>query len=179
MVVNVSFLFANIHELAALMELPLIQRVTYLMGIRPYMDRQSNIVGIKRKISYQSLREVLYVGPIAGVKTGSPSRQQVKRAVKSLERAGLIEIESTNKNLILKCPLAALDKTTQNKADLKPTHKAVTKPSQLEVNELEAFYNNTHHKADSIESTEADPPQKSEVDYINLFVMFEKFDPWQ
>ncbi|HHI5327267.1 TPA: hypothetical protein ACPYPK_000670 [Legionella pneumophila] len=56
-----NFLFANAHELAALLELPYIQRVVYLMGIRPYMDRQSCIVGIKRRISYQSLRETLYV----------------------------------------------------------------------------------------------------------------------
>ncbi len=90
-----EFLFINTQELSALMELPLIQRVTYLMGIRPYMDRQTGIVGIKRRISYQSLREVLYVAPIAGVKTGSPSQQQVKRAIKSLEKYGLISIQST------------------------------------------------------------------------------------
>ncbi|WP_195912507.1 protein LvrA, partial [Legionella pneumophila] len=91
------FLFVNAQELEALMELPYIQRLTYLMGIRPYMDRETHIVGIKRRISYQSLREALYVAPIAGVKTGSPSQQQVKRAVKSLERAGLIEIKSTTR----------------------------------------------------------------------------------
>lgn len=96
-----DFLFINTQELSALMDLPLIQRVIYIMGLRPYMDRQTCIVGIKRRNSYQSLREILYVAPIAGVKTGSPSRQQVKRAFKSLERAGLIVIQSTNKNLIL------------------------------------------------------------------------------
>jgi len=34
-----NFLFINSEELEALMELPYIQRVVYLMGIRPYMDR--------------------------------------------------------------------------------------------------------------------------------------------
>lgn len=62
------FLFVNAEELEALMELPYIQRLAYLMGIRPYMDRETCIVGIKRRISYQSLREALYVAPIAGVK---------------------------------------------------------------------------------------------------------------
>ena len=33
--VSMGFLFANSHELAALMELPYIQRMVYLMGIRP------------------------------------------------------------------------------------------------------------------------------------------------
>jgi len=101
-----DFLFITGTELDALRELPLNQRVVYLMGIRPYMDRKTFIVGIIRKISYQGLRETLYVAPIAGVKTGSPSHQQMKRAVKSLARAGLIEIRSSTKNLIVKCLLA-------------------------------------------------------------------------
>ncbi|HFD7639301.1 TPA: Vir protein [Legionella pneumophila] len=64
------------------------------------------MVGIKRKISYQSLRETLYVAPIKGVKTGCPSHQQMKRVIKSLARQGIIEIRSTTKNLIVKCLLA-------------------------------------------------------------------------
>lgn len=116
-----NFLFVNAQELEALMELPYIQRLTYLMGIRPYMDRETCIVGIKRRISYQSLREVLYVAPIAGVKTGSPSQQQVKRAIKSLERAGLIVIQSTTRHLILKCILAEGHQSFTKQADLRPT----------------------------------------------------------
>jgi hypothetical protein len=101
-----DFLFVTTYELDALSEIPLIQRVVYLMGIRPYMDRKTFMVGIKRKISYQSLRETLYVAPIKGVKTGCPSHQQMKRAIKSLARQGIIEIRSTTKNLIVKCLLA-------------------------------------------------------------------------
>ncbi|KTD40828.1 hypothetical protein [Legionella parisiensis] len=101
-----DFLFVTTYELDALSEIPLMQRVVYLMGIRPYMDRKTFMVGIKRKISYQSLRETLYVAPIKGVKTGCPSHQQMKRVIKSLARQGIIEICSTNKNLIVKCLLA-------------------------------------------------------------------------
>ncbi|KTD60484.1 protein LvrA [Legionella santicrucis] len=101
-----DFLFVTTYELDALSEIPLMQRVVYLMGIRPYMDRKTFIVGIKRKISYQSLRETLYVAPIKGVKTGCPSHQQMKRVIKSLARQGIIEIRSTTKNLIVKCLLA-------------------------------------------------------------------------
>ncbi|HAT2056123.1 TPA: Vir protein [Legionella pneumophila] len=101
-----DFLFVTTYELDALSEIPLMQRVVYLMGIRPYMDRKTFMVGIKRKISYQSLRETLYVAPIKGVKTGCPSHQQMKRVIKSLARQGIIEICSTSKNLIVKCLLA-------------------------------------------------------------------------
>lgn len=103
---KMDFLFVTTYELDALSEIPLMQRVVYLMGIRPYMDRKTFMVGIKRKISYQSLRETLYVAPIKGVKTGCPSHQQMKRVIKSLARQGIIEIRSTTKNLIVKCLLA-------------------------------------------------------------------------
>ncbi|CZG84468.1 hypothetical protein SDA22_06870 [Legionella pneumophila serogroup 1] len=170
-----SFLFANAHELAALLELPYIQRVVYLMGIRPYMDRQSCIVGIKRRISYQSLRETLYVGPIAGVKTGSPSLQQMKRAVKSLERAGLIEIQSTERHLILKCIYAELDNPAPKKAVPKPNHNPDTNPTQGNVVEIGKSCA-LRQKPDIANNPEADPPQKSEDNnYIYVCSKFEKF----
>jgi hypothetical protein len=169
-----NFLFANAHELAALMELPYIQRLVYLMGIRPYMDRQTCIVGIKRRISYQSLRETLYVAPIAGVKTGSPSHQQMKRAVKSLERAGLIKIQSTEKHLIMKCIFAELDKPVQNKADPRPTFKPDTNPSYEEAVKLRDS-DDGQENPDTANPIKADPPNKSEVNYIFLLQKFEKF----
>ena len=169
-----NFLFANIHELAALAELPHIQRVAYLMGIRPYMDRQTCIVGIKRKISYQSLREMLYVGPIAGVKTGSPSHQQMKRAVKSLERAGLVEIQSTERNLILKCTLATLDKVLQKQADPRPIPYPAINPTEANP-EKSIDYEESYKNHDIVLTSEADPPQKLEVNYIYVYSKFEKF----
>ncbi|HHS5297144.1 TPA: protein LvrA [Legionella pneumophila] len=95
-----SFLFANAHELAALLELPYIQRLVYLMGIRPYMDRQSCIVGIKRRISYQSLRETLYVGPIAGVKTENP---RVGSSILPLATIRINELRKNQKNSNFPC----------------------------------------------------------------------------
>lgn len=68
------------------------------------------------------LRETLYVvAPIAGVKTGSPSHQQMKRAVKSLARAGLIEIQSSKRNFIVKCVLADVRNLEQIQAASKST----------------------------------------------------------
>jgi len=51
--------FINENELGALSGLPHIQQLAYLRGIRPYMDVKTNLVGIKRRISYQSIAEQL------------------------------------------------------------------------------------------------------------------------
>jgi hypothetical protein len=169
-----DFLFINTNELSALMELPLIQRVAYLMGIRPYMDKQTCMVGIKRKISYQSLREILYVAPIAGVKTENPSQQQIRRVIKSLERAGLIAIQSTEKQLILKCILAAEDRSVQSKADMRPTPQADIRHvgcSEIKSN----TYKSTHRQDDKVKVTQADIPHNSEDHCVFLCKQFEKF----
>lgn len=50
----------NQSELAALDGLPHLQQLAYLKGIRPYMDVKTGIVGIKRRISHQSISEQLY-----------------------------------------------------------------------------------------------------------------------
>ncbi|HAT1994489.1 Vir protein [Legionella pneumophila serogroup 1] len=127
-----DFLFVTTYELDALSEIPLMQRVVYLMGIRPYMDRKTFMVGIKRKISYQSLRETLYVAPIKGVKTGCPSHQQMKRVIKSLARQGIIEIRSTTKNLIVKCLLANPYEPVDIETESQPENSS---PTQVEQNQ--------------------------------------------
>jgi hypothetical protein len=169
-----DFLFVNTHELTALMELPLMQRVAYLMGIRPYMDKQTCIVGIKRKISYQSLRETLYVAPIAGVKTGCPSHQQMKRVVKSLERAGLVAIQSSETNLILKCVLAEMDKSVQNKAGMRPTSEDDMRQAGY-TNLKSNSYKDIHRQAGMGQTVQADPPHNSEDNCVFLCKFFEKF----
>ncbi|MFO2972856.1 hypothetical protein SCO12_15665 [Legionella pneumophila serogroup 10] len=50
----------NENELGRLCGLPHIQQLTYLRGIRPYMDIKTGIAGIKRRISHQSISEQLY-----------------------------------------------------------------------------------------------------------------------
>ena len=129
-----DFLFVNTQELSALMGLPHVQQLAYLLGIRPYMDRKSYVVGIKRRISYRSLSETLYVEPHQGiVNSGSPSRQQLRRVVKGLERAGLVEIQSDDKHLILKCLLANEDKSAKNKPDTMPTYQPDTNPDITDI----------------------------------------------
>lgn len=169
-----DFLFVNTEELSALSGLPYIQQVTYLLGIRPYMDRKTFMVGIKRRISHQSLSEALYVEPHQGLKSGSPSRQQVRRILKSLERAGLIQIKSSEMHLILKCLLANSDFSVQNKPDTKPTQQTDTK--QAVKNHNKSMYcEDNIQQADPGKTVKADTPHNSENNYIFLGEPFEKF----
>ena len=118
----------NGEEMAAMSGLPHIQQLAYLRGIRPYMDVKTGITGIKRRTSYQSISEQLYIEPHQGIKSQSFSRDQVRRAVSGLARAGMIEVQSDGMQLILKCPLASRYFSVQNKAAINPPQKATTKP---------------------------------------------------
>ena len=117
----------NGDELAAMSGLPHIQQLTYLRGIKPYMDAKTGITGIKRRISYQSISEQLYIEPHQGIKSQSFSRDQIRRAIYGLVRVGLLEVQSDGMQLILKCPLATMHYSVQNKAAINPPQKAATK----------------------------------------------------
>lgn len=105
----------NQNELAALCGLPHIQQLTYLRGIRPYMDVKTGLVGAKRRISHQSISEQLYIEPHPGIKSQSFSRDQVRRAIAGLVRAGALVVHSEDMHLILKCGLATLGYSAQKK----------------------------------------------------------------
>lgn len=171
-----DFLFINAKELSALMGLPYIQQVAYLRGIRPYMDRKSFIVGgVKRRISYQSLSEALYIEPHQGItNSGSPSRQQLRRVVKSLEKAGLIEIQSADMHLILKCLLANSENSDQNKPDTNPTQQ-VSRVTQKENTDLSTDYFHQSQKLNTVEKVKPDTPHNSDQDLVFLGEQFEKF----
>lgn len=136
----------NQQERDALKGLPHLPRLTYLEAIRPYMDYSTGIVGIKRGISYQSLREELYVETQRGKTGGSPSKDQMRRVVKSLERAGLISIQSEDKQLILKCELASCDYSAQTLLARRPPYEPTTRaPSQTSLKTSDC--NVIHNKA--------------------------------
>lgn len=97
-----NFLIGD-DELAAIRGLPHIQQLAYLREIRPYMDVKTGVVGIKQHISYQTISEQLYIEPHQGIKSQSFSRDQVRRAVSGLVRAGIVDVQSEGMQLILKC----------------------------------------------------------------------------
>ncbi|BCZ98299.1 protein LvrA [Legionella pneumophila] len=170
-----DFLFVTTYELDALSEIPLMQRVVYLMGIRPYMDRKTFMVGIKRKISYQSLRETLYVAPIKGVKTGCPSHQQMKRVIKSLARQGIIEICSTPQNLIVKCLLANPYEPVDIKNESQPENSASTQVEQNQSAPTENLRSVKTEKPTYLSKSALNAQPSSNLK--NLYQKFEQF--WQ
>jgi|GEM_PF-802845 len=169
-----DFLFVNTRELSALIGLPYIQQSAYLIGVRPFMDRRTGFVGIKRRISYQSLAEALYIEPHPGVQSGSPSKQQLRRVIKSLERSGLIAIHSDSKHLVLKCLLADGHNSVPNKADTIPTTQADTNPA-LKSNEKSYGYVRSHQKIDTGRNAKADIPHNSVNNCVYVRDQFEKF----
>lgn len=116
----------NSDELEALWGLPLLAQVVYFRGIRPEMDYQTGLVGVRsprtKRISYQSISEAVEVHPHQGrTGAGKPSRGELRAAVGQLVKVGLIEVlsESTpsNRQLIFKCLLADVGYSVQKKDD--------------------------------------------------------------
>ncbi len=134
----------NHYERSALSGLPYLQQLTYIHGLKPYVDYQTEIVGIKRGVSYQSLSEELYIEPHQGfVQSGSPSKDQIRRSLKALEKAGLIEIQSLDKKLIFKCLLLDRDNSVQNKAATKPPYQTTTNPIQNNIEKSVCYENHS------------------------------------
>lgn len=163
----------NEDELAALSGLSHLQQLAYLRGIRPYMDIKTGLVGIKRRISYQSISEQLYVEPHQGIKSQSFSRDQIRRAVSGLARIGIIEVQSEGMQLILKCPIATRGFSVQNKAAINPPQEATTNPHEKCLINTGVLVSEPL-KADTLESPKAATPLK-EDNYIYLLSQFEKF----
>lgn len=169
-------MLVNHDELEAMSGLPHIQQLAYLRGIRPYMDVKTGITGIKRRISYQSISEQLYIDPHQGIKSQSFSRDQVRRAVSGLARVGVIEVQSEGMQLILKCPLATRAFSVQNKAAINPPQKAAIKPHEkILVNT--GFSESEDEKLVIVEPQKAATPLIKDNNYIYLLQQFEHF--WQ
>ena len=162
------------EELEALYGLPHAQQLTYLRGIRPYMDVKTGIVGVKRRVSLQSIAEQLYIEPHQGIKGEKYSRAQVRRALSALERVGLIRLQSEELQLILKCNLATLGYFAQNKVVTIPSQKAVTFCSDQPIENKE-FYNNSLEKPVTADPLKAVTPLIKEDNYIYLLQRFDHF----
>ena len=154
------------RELSALSGLPYLQRSLYLCGIRPYMDSKTCMVGIKRGISYQSLAEELYVEPHSGIKSGAPSKNQIRRALASLEQAGLLKNKSTERKLVFYCPFVIGDNFAQNKVGTKPTHDLDTKKAQLNS------YNSTTSSDNEPQTDTAITSEAGTPLYNNNYIIF-------
>jgi hypothetical protein len=164
----------NGEELEALYGLPHAQQLAYLRGIRPYMDVKTGIVGVKRRVSLQSIAEQLYIEPHKGIKGEKYSRAQVRRALSALERVGLIRLQSEELQLILKCNLATLGYFAKNKVVTNPSQKAVTFCSDPAIENKE-FYNDSLEKPVTADPLKAVTPLIKEDNYIYLLQRFDHF----
>lgn len=163
----------NREELSALCGLPHIQQLTYLRAIRPYMDCKTGTSGIKRRISYQSIAEQLYIEPHPGIKSQSFSRDQVRRAVAGLVRASIIEVQSEGKQLILKCLLATQHFSAQNKAAINQPQKAAIISEDISIID----HGSPDHLSQNVniaETSKATTPQDKD-NFIFLLSRFEQF----
>ena len=109
------------RELDALEGQPLFIMALYIQ-LRRFMDSCTCIVGIKRGISYQSLTEELYQEPEKGDEGGSPSKWSIRRALKRMQRIGLLQRLPYPDNLVFKCILAQQGKSVPKKAATKPPY---------------------------------------------------------
>lgn len=107
-------------ELTALYGLPHLAIVLYMLGLRPRMNYTTGTVGVRPLISWQALREAVFVEPHPGVKHEYASAKAVQRAAGWLEKAGLIRMRSRNRQLIFFLALAETDKSVQKKAGKGP-----------------------------------------------------------
>lgn len=170
-----EFIIITHQELSALSGLPYLQQLTYLQGIKPYVDYKTGLVGIRRGISYQSLSEALYIEPHSGIKSGSPSKDQLRRALKGLEKAGLIQIQSWERKLVLRCLLLDRHNSVQNQAATKKLdYRAPQEPQKSRLDSTKSKTNRLD--PDTIPKTEpATPQDNNNYFFISLSQAFDVF----
>lgn len=120
--------------------------------LKQFMDYRTGIVGLARRISYQSLSEALYIDPRQGVKGGAPHVSAIRRMLDQLIKYGIIR-KGDQETLVFKLPLADTENYNQIKADKKPTRKA----DSTKANKQKAFSEN----ADIPKTAKADTPHYS------------------
>lgn len=156
----------NDEEEWALSGLPLAAQVLYLRGIRRHMDYETGICGLKRGISLQGLAEILYVDGQQGMKYESTSKQQVRRLIVWLEKSGLVERRSIEREkLIFFLPLADTHQSAQKKADTKPTQSRHSEADTSESSNLAAYEDKADTKPTQVNITKADTPQITDNRY--------------
>lgn len=90
-------------------------RILYMLGLRPFMDFKTGIVGRKRVVCHKGFIELLEVRPDRGSKLGAVvpvTKSGVRSLLSLLERCGLVEkIEQRRRidPMVFKLPLADYD----------------------------------------------------------------------
>lgn len=146
----------NEAELSALSGMDYAAICMYVMAIRPRMDFRTGAVGLAPRISWQALKEWLYIEPRPGVKATIPSIEAIRRMALQLVKHGLVRIGSRDKQLVFFCPLADTDKNVRKKADSKPTGQSDRQADTSEGNNGAGFREEADREADRPENAKAD-----------------------
>lgn len=90
-------------ERAALLGLPSLTRLVYVLGLKPNATQG----GIVEGVTIQSLREEMFVEPHQGVRnSGSPTPKAIRDVIQQLEAKGLLEkLEEHPQKVIARLPL--------------------------------------------------------------------------
>lgn len=93
-------------------------KILYMLGIRPFMDFKTAITGKERRISYQSLHEVLEFIPLPG--SQRPKADYTIKAIRclidELERIGLVRrLPNDQRALFLECLVADREDAPKNR----------------------------------------------------------------
>src|SRR3990167_2752612 len=169
-----EYFIVNHLEQSALRGLPFLQRLVYIQGLKPYVDYKTGMIGIRRGVSYQSIKEELYIEPHSGIQSGNLSTDQLRRALKGLEKSGLIEIKSTDHKLIFRALLVHWDNSVQNKLAKKPHHDLDTNLNAINLDKSDCYVNNTPELAKG-KTPQLAIPLKDNNYYIFLLGKFNKF----
>lgn len=99
-------------------------KLAYILGIRPHMDYATGIVGHKRKVSYQSLAELLEFSPVRGSQRKEQrfNREALRAIFRELERVGLIRwIKNEDRCLFFECLVAHRDSSPEMRSNPRTT----------------------------------------------------------
>ncbi len=135
----------NEAESAALMGLSLLAKTLYVIGLRCFVDYATGVVGVRRRISRQYLREVAEYVPDSGStrKAWQPSNGEIRAALEELGRAGVIaRVPRYQRALVFSLPLVIRRHSVQKRSNRGTTDEEPT-PSDakniLDISELAGF----------------------------------------
>ena len=154
----------NENEFEAFEGLSHLAVMIYIKAIRPYMDYKTGITGWKRGISYQSIKEEVYVEPIAGRhtnKSGSHTKSAIRNAIKELIKSGLLQLIPAGKKLVFSLVLAVSDNSDQNRNDIGTTQGNDTGTTQANAALLNELAELKQTMSDILKNSRNDTPPVS------------------
>lgn len=145
----------NDAEWAALVEEPGDVFLLYC-SIRRFMDYGTGIAGVRRRISEQMLREVLYVAPTRGRhESGSPSRQRIRSTLDRLLTLGVLEAKGP---MVYQLPLASRDGLSETSAtDEQPDQQPYEQPNGNQPKPSNGAASSGRRDGSATRSESADP----------------------